>query len=267
MLSIGEFSKICMVSVKALRHYDKIGLLHPVEINPDTGYRYYSQDQIPRMVLINRLKGFGFSLSDIKAMLFSDDVQYFTKMLIKQRQILHNAVSSTRMTIDDLDSYLAVIERTGNIMSYQNNYDVITTHTEDMAVISTRQMMSVDEFGKYYGTLYKRCADEDIVLDGRCMAMYHDREFDPERSDIELLLGVQDAAKADKTVKGCLCAVTTHFGGYSKLPEAYGSITEWIEKNGYKIAAPPYEIYVKTQFDKLPVAKWETRIYFPIEKI
>ncbi|MDD7769610.1 MerR family DNA-binding transcriptional regulator, partial [Suipraeoptans intestinalis] len=39
MFQIGAFSKICHVSVKTLRHYDKIGLLAPAEVDRMTGYR------------------------------------------------------------------------------------------------------------------------------------------------------------------------------------------------------------------------------------
>ena len=41
---------------------------------------------------------------------------------------------------------------------------------------------------------------------------------------------------------------------------------KWVSDNGYKIAAAPYEIYIKTQFDKIPVDEWETRIFFPVKK-
>lgn len=47
MLKIGEFSKLSRVSVRMLRHYDEIGLLPPASIDSATGYRYYSEDQLP----------------------------------------------------------------------------------------------------------------------------------------------------------------------------------------------------------------------------
>lgn len=72
MLSIGEFSNICQVSTKALRYYDEIGLLKPSEINPENGYRYYSIDQLERMLFINRLKSYSFSLEEIKEFLAAD---------------------------------------------------------------------------------------------------------------------------------------------------------------------------------------------------
>lgn len=49
MLQIGEFSKICQVSIKTLHHYDRIGLLAPAKVDRFTGYRYYQAGQIDMM--------------------------------------------------------------------------------------------------------------------------------------------------------------------------------------------------------------------------
>ena len=56
MLKIGDFSRLSRVTVKALRYYDEIGLLKPVEVDRFTGYRYYSVDQLPRLNRIIVLK-------------------------------------------------------------------------------------------------------------------------------------------------------------------------------------------------------------------
>ena len=47
-LSIGDFSRATLMSVKMLRHYHQIGLLEPADVNPHTGYRSYWADQIPQ---------------------------------------------------------------------------------------------------------------------------------------------------------------------------------------------------------------------------
>lgn len=264
MLTIGQFSKICMVTIKALRHYDNIGLIKPYEVKQN-GYRFYSEEQIPVMLLINKLKYYGFSLADIKDIL-ADENSLLAK-LKKQKHSLYDSLLDTEYVISEIEHHIVSLERTGNIMSYQNNYEITITETADMPVIANRQYMSTDDFSKYYGMLYKRCADENIVLTGECMAIYHDKEFNPDNTDIELALGVKDAEKADKVIKGTSCARTVHFGPYSKLPEAYGAITRWISENNCEMSAPPYEIYVKSHFDKIPVDEWETHIFFPIKKI
>src|ERR1051326_8061534 len=69
MMRIGEFSKMAQVPVATLRYYDQLGLLKPVEVDRFTGYRYYSATQLPRLHRILALKGLGFSLDQIAAVL------------------------------------------------------------------------------------------------------------------------------------------------------------------------------------------------------
>ena len=69
LLKIGDFSKISQVSVKTLRYYDEVGLLRPVEVDPFTGYRYYSAGQLPRLHRVLALKDLGFSLEQISRLL------------------------------------------------------------------------------------------------------------------------------------------------------------------------------------------------------
>ena len=69
MFRIGEFSQIARVSGRLLRYYDSIGLLRPLRIDPQTGYRYYSANQLPQLNRILALKELGLSLEQIGRML------------------------------------------------------------------------------------------------------------------------------------------------------------------------------------------------------
>ena len=64
-LKIKEFSLLCQVTVKTLRHYEKLGLLRPAEVDEWTGYRYYDYSQMQTLGNIRRLKSIGFSLDEI----------------------------------------------------------------------------------------------------------------------------------------------------------------------------------------------------------
>ena len=90
MLSIGEFSNICKVSTKTLRYYAEIGLLEPSEVNPENGYRYYAIEQLEKMLFINRLKAYSFSLDEIKAILRSEEIQedhLYLSLIRKKKEI------------------------------------------------------------------------------------------------------------------------------------------------------------------------------------
>ena len=59
MFSIGEFARLGTVSVRALRHYDEIGLLRPAKVDPGTGYRGYSAEQLGQLNRIVALPAIG----------------------------------------------------------------------------------------------------------------------------------------------------------------------------------------------------------------
>ena len=69
MLKIGDFSKLSRISIRMLRHYDEIGLIKPEEIDSISGYRYYSESQLPLANRIQALKDMGFGLSAIAQIL------------------------------------------------------------------------------------------------------------------------------------------------------------------------------------------------------
>lgn len=72
-MKIGDFAKACNTRISILRHYDKIGILRPIYIDRFTEYRYYDKSQIAVFERISELKSVGFSLAQIKSMLYSDE--------------------------------------------------------------------------------------------------------------------------------------------------------------------------------------------------
>jgi DNA-binding transcriptional MerR regulator len=69
MFRIGEFAQIAQVSGRQLRFYDQLGLLRPTHTDAQTGYRYYSIQQLPRLNSILALKELGLSLEQIAPLL------------------------------------------------------------------------------------------------------------------------------------------------------------------------------------------------------
>jgi DNA-binding transcriptional MerR regulator len=70
---IGRFARLTGLSIGALRHYDELDLLRPVEVDRFTGYRYYAADQVEIGRAIARLRDLEVPLEEIRAVLGSDD--------------------------------------------------------------------------------------------------------------------------------------------------------------------------------------------------
>ena len=67
MFKIGEFSKLSMLTIKALRFYEKEGLLIPARVDEWSGYRFYEASQLETAATIKALRQLDFSVEEIKA--------------------------------------------------------------------------------------------------------------------------------------------------------------------------------------------------------
>lgn len=265
MLTIGQFSKICSVSVKTLRYYDLNNILKPHYVDKFTGYRYYDESQIGSMLLINRLKRYEFALSEIKEILQCNDKSALLLSLKNQEEKIKTDIAHKNMILNEFQGYIRGFERTGEIMNYSDNYEIVLKKCEEIPVLSCRQKMSIEDFGKYYSRLFFTLSQQKLTFTGKAMAIYHDSEFDEKNSDIEVCISIGEKDNATNIIKSQNCVTTIHRGSYSTLTEGYGSVVKWIKDNGYEIAAPPFEIYLKSHVDNIPVEDWETEIYFPVK--
>jgi len=257
MLSIGEFSRLCMVTTKTLRHYDLIGLLKPKELNNENGYRYYSVEQLGIMQKILRLKDYGFSLEEIKPLLNGDDNNLSNAMKNKLAELQlffeqeKNKLHRLRKDIEDI--------RRGDFMKQQLEISLVETAPVNIA--SVRETIAIKDFSIIMQKLFA-CG---LPCEGLPIAIYHCPEFNPESTDVEV--GFPTSVKSEKTrmLEGGLCAKGVHYGDYSTLHESYMAMGKWIEENGYKVVRPPYEKYVNDPANTLK-QDLITEIYFPIEK-
>ena len=59
LYTVSEFAKLRNLTAETLRHYDRIGLLKPAYIDPETNYRYYSIFQYEKLGTIKELRQLG----------------------------------------------------------------------------------------------------------------------------------------------------------------------------------------------------------------
>jgi DNA-binding transcriptional MerR regulator len=141
MLKIGEFAQVNRVSIATLRHYEKSGLLKPLALDPETGYRYYSLDQLPRLNRILALKDLGFPLQQIAQILEEDlsleDLRVmFTLKQAQTQQMIE--IEQTRLT--RIAARLRQIEQEGKMPTYE----VILKQVEPIVVASYREIIPLD---------------------------------------------------------------------------------------------------------------------------
>ncbi len=109
MLSIGEFARLGDVSVRTIRHYDEIGLLKPAQVDPVTGYRGYSPDQLGKLNRIIALKELGLSLAQARRLLDGITLDELHGMLILRRVQLEHELEERRSQLLAVEARLRYV--------------------------------------------------------------------------------------------------------------------------------------------------------------
>ena len=133
MFKIGEFSHIGRVSTRLLRYYDKLGLLAPGFVDPQTSYRYYTVDQLPRLNRILALKELGFSLDEVESMIDTNmSADQLRAMLTLKASELAREIETQELRMRFIGSRIDQIE------AGDDQFDFMTKHVEAQPFISLR---------------------------------------------------------------------------------------------------------------------------------
>ncbi|MCL1792802.1 MAG: MerR family transcriptional regulator [Oscillospiraceae bacterium] len=104
LMKIGEIAAFFGVSAKAIRIYEKKGIIIPAKIDPDTGYRYYTADQVQSLNALLELKSLGFSLDEVKNIMSGAVSHEDFIAALKRKQIaLQEAISVLENKICSID--------------------------------------------------------------------------------------------------------------------------------------------------------------------
>ncbi|MDX2139729.1 MAG: MerR family transcriptional regulator [Chloroflexota bacterium] len=264
MLKIGDFSKLTQVSIRMLRYYDELGLLRPARIDSDSGYRYYTAEQLPRLNRILALQDLGFSLKQITSLLEKDvSSEQLRGMLLQKQAELEDQVREEQERLARVAARLQLLESQGGAA------DVVVKEVSTQWVASVRDRISSHQSVSY---LFDRLFAHLIPLhvQGLAAVIWHDDSHVEEAIDAEGLIYLNRPVEASADVKvyelpAARMATIVHHGAYLTLNSAYDALLHWLDGSGYQIAGPNRELYLHYT---LPARQdddsYVTEIQFPI---
>ncbi|HLY25116.1 MAG TPA: MerR family transcriptional regulator, partial [Aggregatilineales bacterium] len=248
----------------------QVGLLKPVEIDRLTGYRYYSASQLPRLHRILALKGLGFSLEQIGAVLDEGLTPEQMRGMLRLRQAqIRQQLNDAQSQLVEVEMRLQQIEREQALTAH----DVMLKQVEAQLVASVRAILPVyNEITPLYDEVYDAlgmCASEC----GPTMAIWYDEEYREHDVDGAAAFTLRSQVPEHGRMKvhelpAATVAATVHQGSYNTLIDAHEAILKWIEANGYRPAGPSREIYL---YNTMPIdhddPSYITEVQFPVEKL
>ena len=258
MLKIGDFSKLSRVSIKALRLYDRLGLLKPAKVDRFNGYRYYLAEQITQLNRILDLKHLGFSLEQISQLIEQKitPIQIEGMLRLKQAEI-KQSLAIEKLRLDRLETRLKQLQQEKNMSDYQ----VILKKIDPIRVISVREILSnYQEVGKLFEYLTNYLFSQGIKKYDCCAAIWHDREYKENDVDGEAILSVEEPITGNDKIEVYnlpgyeTMACVVHKGSYQTLNIAYQAILDWIERESYQILDSNREVYLYGGPE--PILRW-----------
>ena len=268
-LKIKEFSLLCGVTVKTLRHYEKIGLLQPFEVDEWTGYRYYNVSQMQAMENIRRLKEMGFSLDEIIEMFASGSLkptlQTLERKIAENERELRKLQQRCTMLRNLVDSQNK-IQKMEQISIQSLPEIIVASHREIISSYNDLGRLCCEVIGPEMARLGCKCPEP-----GYCFTIEHN-EYRPTNIDIEYCEQVEEMGKDSgiiqfkkiPAVEKVICM--KHFGPYGRLYQSYVELFKYIEQQGYKVIGAPRANYIDGIWNQEDPEKWLTMIQVPVEK-
>ena len=105
-LAIGDFSRATHMSIKTLRHYHRVELLEPADVDEFTGHRRYTPDQIPTAQVIKRFRDLDMPIEDIRRVLAAPDVATRNRLIAGHLDRLEAGLARTQQAVGSLRDLL-----------------------------------------------------------------------------------------------------------------------------------------------------------------
>ena len=271
MFRIGEFSQIAQVSQRQLRHYDQLGLLKPVRVDAESGYRYYTAAQLPRLNRILALKDLGFTLEQIGPLIDNEiGADELRGMLTMRLAQVEQALRDDAARLRNIESRIAQLDQVGAI----EDYDIVLKATPAAPFLSLRA----------------RCADMEeaiamlrrVVTEGgrqikpglrQNIVVLARPDFQGEALDLEfgftlaretnLSVTLDDGAVMTRSQLPAedTMATLVRSGPDYQAHNAFAALGIWMEANRFEIAGPCRELFLETpRFDGASIVE----IQFPV---
>lgn len=270
MLKIGDFSKICQVSVKALRYWDEQGLLEPATTDPATGYRYYAIEQIAEVNQILAFRTLGLELKRIKQLLRASVTTSDIRAMLHLKQVeLQQQLENTQAMLSMLEARLQQIECDGTLPEYSVSLKAVDPQT----ILAVRDV--VPTLHDLIALLHETHRYARSRTGTNLLAVFHDPAYTEEFLDVQIGFPVSTESAQPIALSGeramipvqlpgmARVASTVHNGAWSTLSNGYVHLGRWIETNQYEIVGPGREIFHYIDWDD-GHKRTVTELQFPV---
>lgn len=154
--SIGETAKLAGMTIETLRHYDRIGLLKPAKVNAESGFRYYSDEELVYLYVIDFCKRNNMALATIKQILSKDNYEHIIELFIKAEKETEDEIQRLKKAKVQIHMARKQYENRLSLFNVQQSSDIIYKKSlKERAIVrlDTLQQPSIESFHQIQNVL------------------------------------------------------------------------------------------------------------------
>jgi DNA-binding transcriptional MerR regulator/effector-binding domain-containing protein len=263
-LTIGDFSRATQLSVKTLRHYHRVGLLAPADVDAGTGYRRYTTEQIPTAQVIRRFRDLNMPLDHIHAVLEAPDLRTRNELISAHLVSLEQTLAQTQSAVASLRDLLAH-PSTAAPVSHRRVGATMTAAVTAVITMGDLVPWYLGALGELHATLEAR----SIRPSGPTGGIYAGELFSDERGQATVF--VPTATEIPRlgrvepvVVPAAELAVVEHPGSLADVDRAYGTLAAYVAGHELRLDGPIREYYLVGRQDTADENGWRTEVGWPI---
>lgn len=246
-LTIGQFSRRCLLSPKALRLYDSQGLLVPAEVDPQSGYRRYRESQVPDARLIARLRMLDMPLADVGSVLAAEGDERGEVIATWWDRMERRRAAQRELLVSLL------IAMAGKERSYAM-FETIERDIPEQTVLTEQRHTTVAGLTDWFDDCLPRLhtvAAEHGGITGPAFIIYHGEVSEESDGPVEVCVPIDPARAAampgptriEPAHREAYTRITKSMVEYPQILTAYDAVEHWIMDNGKSMTGSPREVY------------------------
>ena len=247
LLSIGEFSRRSRLSMKALRLYERRGLLEPATVDGTNGYRRYRASQLPTARLIAMLRRLDMPLADVVTVLRAPGPRA-AELVGAYWDSIERRVAGQRELARHLQIRLAGAEGSYDMFEIQQR------EVPEQLLLTEQRHIRVPELTDWMGSAFgrlERSAERFGGIAGPALAIFHGEVNDDSDGPVEVCVPIEPradlsddvAARIEPAHREAYVRINRAMVEYPQILTAYDAVERWVGANGIAIAGPPREVY------------------------
>ncbi|MFI1918179.1 MerR family transcriptional regulator [Nocardia sp. NPDC020380] len=264
-MSIGDFSRATHLTVKTLRHYHQIGLLAPADIDPHTGYRRYTTDQLGVAQVVRRFRDLDMPLEEIQAVLATADPTARNARIVAHLDRLQEQLGRTQNAVDQLRDLLTHSGPAESAVELRAVPATSAAAITDVVDAADGAAWMLGALGELYATL----TAQQLTPTGPAGGIYSDEVFTDHRGESTIFVPCAGPVRSVGRVRGidvpaAELAVITHSGSLADVDRTYGTLAAHVTRHALGVPGPIREYYLVSQRDTPDATQWCTEIGWPI---